>query len=122
MKVAVASDDGKTISSHFGRSKGFVVFEIEDGKILDKKYVPNTFTGHARGSHHEGLHHHDSHVSIIENLRDCEAVISHGMGRRLYDDLTSVGIKVYVTEKTDVDEAIELYIKRELRNASELLD
>lgn len=42
--------------------------------------------------------------------------------RRLYDDLTSVGIKVYVTEKTDVDEAVELYIKGELKNVSELLD
>lgn len=122
MKIAVASNDGKVISSHFGRSKGFVIFEIEDGKILDKKYIPNTFTGHARGFHHDGLHHHDSHASIIENLRNCEAVISHGMGRRLYDELVSAGIKVYVTEETDVDEAVKLYIKGELRNASELLD
>lgn len=121
MKIAVASNDGKTISSHFGRSKGFVICEIENGKILDRKYVPNTFTGHAQGLHHEEIHSH-SHASIIENLKDCKVVISHGMGRRLYDDLMSVGINVYVTEETDVDKAVELYIKGELKNVSELLD
>jgi len=33
MKIAIASDDGKTISSHFGRTKGFVIFEVEDKEI-----------------------------------------------------------------------------------------
>lgn len=121
MKIAVASDDGKIISSHFGRTRGFVIFEIENGEIKDRKYIPNTFTGHARGSHHLGTHHYDSHAAIIENLKDCKAVISHGMGRRLYDDLTSAGVEVYVTNETDVDRAVELYIKGELINLLELL-
>ncbi len=47
MKIAVASDDGKIISSHFGRTRGFVIFEIENGEIKDKKYILNAFTGHA---------------------------------------------------------------------------
>lgn len=123
MKIAVASDDGKTISAHFGRTRGFVIFEIEDGEIKSREYLPNTFTGHARGLHESELHHHYSrHADIIENLRDCKAVISHGMGRRLYEDLTSAGIEVYVTDETDVDKAIDLYLKGQLRNVSELLD
>ena len=123
MKIAVASDDGKTISVHFGRTRGFVIFEIEDGEIKSREYIPNTFTGHARGLHEIGLHYHyGSHADIIENLKDCKAVISHGMGRRLYEDLTSAGIEVYVTDETDVDKAIELYLKGQLRNVSELLD
>jgi predicted Fe-Mo cluster-binding NifX family protein len=36
--------------------------------------------------------------------------------------LTSAGIEVYVTDETDVDKAIELYLKGQLRNVSELLD
>ncbi len=122
MKIAVASDDGKTISSHFGRARGFVILEIENGEIKSRSYIPNTFTGHARGMHEREPHHrHDSHAAIIENLRDCKVVISHGMGRRLYEDLTSAGIEVYVTDETDVDKAIELYLKGELKNISELL-
>ncbi len=123
MKIAVASDDGKIISAHFGRTKGFLIFDIENGEIKSREYIPNTFTGHARGLYEKGLHHqYDTHAVIIENLKDCKAVISHGMGRRLYDDLTSAGIEVYVTDETDVDKAIELYLKGELTNVSELLD
>ena len=100
-----------------------MIFEIENGEVKSREYIPNTFTGHARGLRERGLHHqYDTHVAIIENLRDCKAVISHGMGRRLYDDLTSAGIEVYVTDETDVDKAIELYLKGQLRNVSELLD
>jgi len=38
MKIAIASDDGKTISSHFGRTRGFVIFEIEGKEIKKKEY------------------------------------------------------------------------------------
>jgi predicted Fe-Mo cluster-binding NifX family protein len=123
MKIAVASNDGKKISAHFGRTKGFVIFEIENGEIKSREYRLNTFTGHARGfSHDDPEHHKYTHPAIIEALKDCKVVISHGMGRRLYDDLTSAGIDVYVTDETDVDKAIELYLKGELTNVSELLD
>jgi len=33
IKIAIPSDDGNTISSHFGRTKGFVVFEVENKEI-----------------------------------------------------------------------------------------
>ncbi|PMQ01261.1 MAG: iron-molybdenum cofactor biosynthesis protein [Dictyoglomus sp. NZ13-RE01] len=122
MKIAIASDDGRTISSHFGRTRGFVIFEIEDGKVLGEEYRPNTFTGHARGLHHSGHGHYDTHGDIINALRDCNVVISHGMGRRLYDDLRSAGIQVIVTEETDVKRALELYLSGNLKDFPELTD
>ncbi len=122
MKIAVASDDGTKISSHFGRTKGFVVFEIENKEIKNKEYLPNTFTGHARGLDKRGSHNYDSHSTIIEALKDVKVVISHGMGRRLYDDLRDSKIEVYVTDETDVDTAIKLYLEGKLTNISELLD
>ena len=63
MKIAIVSDDGKTISAHFGRSRGFVIFEIEDSKVKNQEYRENTFTGHARGL--EGKEHaFDRHAPI----------------------------------------------------------
>ena len=55
MKIAIASDDRKTISAHFGRTLGFVVFEIEGKEKKAQEYRPNTFTGHALGL--EGANH-----------------------------------------------------------------
>ncbi len=66
-------------------------------------------------------HQHDSHSLIIENLKDCKAVVSRGMGRRLYEDLISAGIEVYVSNEIEVDKAVELYIKGELINLLEIL-
>ncbi len=55
--------------------------------------------------------HANRHGPILTALADCQVVISRGMGRRIYDDLTAVGIEVFVTELTDAGEAIEQYIK-----------
>ncbi len=121
MKIAVASDEGKIISSHFGRTKGFVIFDVEGKEIKSREYLSNTFTGHAMGLHESGSHHHNSHSLILEALKDVKVVISHGMGRRLYDDLKSTGIDVYVTEETDVDKAVNLLLDGELTNIEDLL-
>lgn len=100
MKIAVASDDGKVIASHFGRTKGFVVFEVDGKEIKSREYLPNTFTGHARGCHEEGSHH----------------------WRRIYNDLKASGIEVYVTEETDVDKALKLFLDGKLTNVEDLID
>jgi predicted Fe-Mo cluster-binding NifX family protein len=31
MKIAVATEDGTSISAHFGRSAGFIIFDIDNG-------------------------------------------------------------------------------------------
>lgn len=119
MRIAIASDDEKTIASHFGRTKGFVICEIEDDQIKSREYRLNTFTGHARGL--QGLGHEiDRHVPILAALADCKAVVSHGMGRRIYDDLRRAGIEVFVTDKTDIQKALRLYLDGELIDRPEL--
>jgi len=37
MKLAVITDDGKTISQHFGRALSYMVLTIEDGKITERE-------------------------------------------------------------------------------------
>ncbi|HEX7319275.1 MAG TPA: NifB/NifX family molybdenum-iron cluster-binding protein [bacterium] len=119
MKIAIASDDGKTISSHFGRTRGFVIFEIEGMEIKKQEYRDNTFTGHARGL--EGSNHSfDRHAPILEALSDCGVVISHGMGRRIYDDLSNAKIEAFITEIEDVENALKLFLNGNLVNRPEL--
>ena len=54
MKIAVASEDGVSISHHFGRSRCFLVFETQDKQIVGQSLRDNTFTAHARGECQEG--------------------------------------------------------------------
>jgi len=118
MKIAIASNDGNTISAHFGRTEGFVIFNIEDGQIKEKDYRKNDFTGHARGL--EGASHSvDRHAPILEALKDCHTVIANGMGRRIYDDLSNAGIETFIVRETDTNQAINLYLENKLQDHPE---
>jgi len=122
MKIAIPSDDGTYVSPHFGRTLGFTIFEVAEGKIVRQEYRPNNFTGHALGQHHEHQHHgadHDNHAQhshsrILDALGDCEVVIAGGMGRRLLDDLTSAGIKIINTTQMEIRQAVEMFLADEL--------
>ena len=109
MKIAVATDDRKHISHHFGRALGFTIFEIKDDKILKEEYREN------RGKS-TGQCGSCDHPVMIENVKDCEAVICYGMGERIYSDLLQNNIKVIVTEEETVKEAIEKYLRDDLKN------
>jgi predicted Fe-Mo cluster-binding NifX family protein len=64
----------------------------------------------------------DRHGPILEALKDCQVVISHGMGRRIHEDLRSAGIEAFITDETSVDEALSFYLKGELEDRIERLD
>jgi predicted Fe-Mo cluster-binding NifX family protein len=113
MKIAIASDDGKTIASHFGRTRGFVIVEAADGKIVNSEYRPNTFTGHATGAEGESQVA-DRHGPILSALADCQVVVARGMGRRIYDDLAGAGIEVFVTTEALAEKAAGQYLMGKL--------
>lgn len=117
MRIAVATDDGISISRHFGRSAAFAIFEYakQTLKLLEQRV--NNFGHHKRGEcdhNHEAGNH--SHESFIEALKDCQAVICRGMGRRAQTDLREKGIKIVLTnENTSAESAAEKYALGKLR-------
>ena len=90
MKIAAISDDGTTISQHFGRAQLYVVVTVEDGKIVSKetrdKAGHRTFAAQeSHGSAHSGRHGYDAgsqakHKSMAETISDCQALLAGGMG------------------------------------------
>ena len=118
MRVAIASDDQRTIASHLGRVRGFLVYDIAD-EVQHRHYRENTFTGHARGLSGAG-HGADRHGPILAALGDCDAVIAHGMGRRIHEDLHRAGIQAFIVEETDPDKAVALFLQGALGDRPEL--
>lgn len=122
MKIAIPSDDKINICKHFGRTKGFLIFDIEDHKITNKEYVQNNITGHAQGHHHEHNHDHSqphSHGGILGALKDCQVVISGGMGRRLYIDFEQAKKEVFISNEVIAEKAVELYLLGQLKDHPE---
>ena len=123
MKIAVASNDGTSISHHFGQSKCFVVFDIADGKIAGRQVRDNTYTAFAKGNCAGGeAHQHrdapHSHADIVEALRDCQIVLCYGMGWRAAEELAQSGIQPLVFSGVmSPDEAVGAYLAGTL-NAS----
>jgi len=119
MKIAIASDDQYKISPHLGRTKGFVIVDIEKGKVRGRTYRKNNFSVHRKG-----LRDNDPepgrHVPILAELKDCRVLISHGMGRRLINDLNVSGIETFLTTEELVTKALKLFIEGKLDNNPEL--
>jgi len=105
MKIAFISDDGKTISRHFGRAMFYVVLTIEDGKIVQRDQRPKLGHGQFVGQHEE-RHVHDPgaahgfeagagerHASMIDSIIDCKALIAGGMGAGAYASIREAGLE-----------------------------
>ncbi len=115
MKIAIASDDGQQIAQHTGRCGCFVIYEIDAGQAVRREERANRFTAHALGQcdesgpGHNGEHHHQSHDSLLDNLADCQVLVSRGMGPRLVVDLTSRGIRPFFCNVESVEEAAQQF-------------
>jgi len=124
-KIAIATDDQKRVTGHIGRCRGFAVFEIKDGKILNKEARENLFTEHRRGG--QGHQHHGeaggrhSHEHLINGLNDCSCLISSGGGWRVVEDLKQHNISTLFTNEEFIDNAVNKFIKGELKNETDLV-
>jgi len=134
MKIAFVSDDNQTISQHFGRSENYIVISLEHEKIIDRKTLAKPARCHS-GSAHHGKHNHasdargsgfghqakHSHQEMFETIKDCDILISRGMGRGAYLDLQQSGIRPIVTDIADIDTAIEAVVDDTIINHVEKL-
>jgi predicted Fe-Mo cluster-binding NifX family protein len=120
MRVAVASQDGKSISAHFGRCAFFIIFEAEDGAVVRKELRQNAHSLDEKGNCHTPGHcdQPHSHDGIVQALHDCQAALCYGIGWRAADELLQNGIQpVIVDKKRSPEEAVALYAQGKLAPA-----
>lgn len=116
MRVAVASQDGESISAHFGRCACFIIFDAEDGRVVRIELRKNTHTSHGAGNCHTAGHGQPhSHTAVVQALHDCQAALCYGMGWRAANDLMQNGIQpVIIDSKRSPEEAVTLYAQGKL--------
>lgn len=123
MKIAVITDDGKTISQHFGRAPFYMVLSIEDGKIIKRekrdKLGHNQFSSVGLEEHHHEQHgldetSHNKHTQMADAITDCKVIICGGMGMGAYESMRRLNIQPLVTDLTNIDEAAQAYIDGKL--------
>ena len=132
MKIAVITDDGKTISQHFGRAAHYLVFETSDGSIDGSELRDKI--GHRQFVHEE--HDHDEndprghgfgassdhkHALMVQAIMDCDVLLVRGMGRGAYVAMEQAGIKPVVTDISDAESAVKAYLSGAIVNHTERL-
>ena len=130
MRIAVVTEDEATIHQHFGRAPYYLVYTIEDGKVVDKerrdKAGHHIFGGHAMHTAPGEQHGYDAgaqsrHAAMAETIADCQALIAGGMGRGAYESMKSYNIETIVTDILSIDEAVKMYIEGKLQNLMDRL-
>jgi len=120
MKIAAITDDGTTISQHFGRAPYYMVLTVEDQKIVHREMREKIGHNHFSNQVHieetnPNLGHgmdsasHDKHISMAHAIADCKALLCRGMGRGAYISMEQLGIQPVVTDIADIEEAVMAY-------------
>ena len=131
MKIAFVTDDGVTITQHFGRAGKYLVVEVEEGKEVSRDlrdrqgHKQNHQTGiennHVATRDHEGPAAHSKHVQMMAAIEDCDVVVCGGMGRGAFNSIVSLGKEVFMTNTGDINDALEGYLAGELVDMSDLV-
>lgn len=102
MKIAIASD-GKYVSGHFGHCEGFTIYEVEEGKSLNKNFTPNP--GHRPG-----------YLPVFLKELNVNVIIAGGMGETAQDLFNENNIEVVVGIQDLVMIWLKKYIQGELKS------
>ena len=134
MKIAAVSEDGVTISQHFGRAPFYVVVTVEDGKIVSREMRDKM--GHAQFAsepHAEEAHGADPrghgfdagaqsrHARMAAAIADCQVLLARGMGAGAYESMKQAGIRPIVTDLPTIDAAVQAYLAGALEDHVEKL-
>lgn len=131
IKIAFATDDGITISPHFGRAQYFEVVSIENGLAVHherrEKAGHHIFASGEEHQHHHGEGHgHDEgaqvrHHGIVSSITDCQMVVARGMGTGAYEFLTEAKITPILTIDRTIDDAVRDIVNQNMINHFERL-
>lgn len=129
MKIAVVTNNGDHVSQHFGRSRYFKIYTVEEGKITGNE-MRERKTGHFGVHHHEHNHHHHheghgrgtsseamrGHDAMAEEISDCQVLIAGGMGMGAVNSFKAKGIEVILTDYQSIEEAVTAYAEGKIKN------
>ena len=126
-KIAFVTDDGTTISAHFGRAQFYEIVTLEDMREVRRERLPKaghhsfgahehhahgqSTEGHHAEEHHTGDHqgHGHKHEIMTAPIADCSVLVARGMGMGAHQHLAAAGITTILTDEQTIDAALEKF-------------
>jgi predicted Fe-Mo cluster-binding NifX family protein len=97
MKIAITSQNRRTVTAHAGRCRRFWVYELEDGRVTGKALLELQKTDTL----------HEVSPAIPADLTAIDVLVSTGMCDNLVARLKRHGIEARQTACEDPDEALQ---------------
>jgi predicted Fe-Mo cluster-binding NifX family protein len=104
VKIAVTSQNRRTITEHAGKCRKFWVYDIEQSQITGKSLLELPVE--------QSLH--ESSPQESHPLDAVQVLITGSMGPGLQNRLASKGITALMTAETDPDQAVAAYLQGRL--------
>lgn len=131
IRIAFVTDDGTTISAHFGRARYYEVVRVENGVVTDRerreKAGHHTFAqneqphDHGTGQHGFDDASRDKHATMVTPIKDCQMMVARGMGAGAFQHITEAQIVPVLTAHATIDEAVKEIISGTITNHTERL-
>lgn len=110
MKVAFATDDGRTINQHFGRLRGLLVIDIAGGAEASRTELGRP----EQADRSDGRGH--NHVALLDPIGDCDVLVAGGMGLPMAEHVASRGVELVLTAEPTIDTALAAFVAGTLQH------
>jgi predicted Fe-Mo cluster-binding NifX family protein len=108
MKIAISTEGG-AVSAHFGRCPSYTLVDIEDGKAVERREIPNP--GHSPGF----LPGYLAEMGVA-------TIIAGGMGPRAQDLFAQNKIQTIIGIEGRVDDVVDRFLQGTLEPGPDLCD
>lgn len=103
MKIAITSQNFKTVTNHAGKARRFLVFEIEQGQLpreVDRISLPKEMA------------FHELAMDAAHPIDDVDALLSASFGAGFARKMAARKITASLTEESDPIKAIEMFLAK----------
>ena len=100
MRIAVTYENGQ-IFQHFGHTKQFKVYDVQDGSVAASEVVDTNGSGHGA-------------LAGVLNALSADVLICGGIGGGARAALAAAGIKLYGGVSGDADAAVAAFLENKL--------
>jgi predicted Fe-Mo cluster-binding NifX family protein len=120
-QIAIVTDDGVNVSSHFGRAPFYEVVEMSDGKVIKRERREKA--GHHVFASEEGSPEHNEsqgrqhrHQAMLSPIMDCQVVVVGGMGQGAANHFREANLTPVLTGLRTIEEVIHAIASGSLDN------
>ena len=103
MKVAIPTNDRKTIAVHTGRANEFLFCVVENGAITNQYFETNQHTCRPHNSHESP---EEMHEDLLQQLGDVNKVMYYAMGKHLRESLKHANIEIERSKQVELREIL----------------